>query len=111
MRGNDTSRQNMLSCADMPAGIGIAEQLLIAVEKEQAVEEGYRRTRRRPRPAQTKPTGCANCRIDPHGLLAGIVTGAIPVDIACPHHNRPHIYTLNPYWAVAPMLERSPVML
>ena len=39
MRGRCAGGQDGFAVADVPAGIGIAEQLLVALEEEQAVEQ------------------------------------------------------------------------
>src|SRR5262249_10988849 len=72
----------------VPAGVGIAEQLLIALEKKQAVEQ---RDRGSYEGHIGHEPGRQNARI--FGIaLAGSGTDAIRVDTARSHHDWPHIY-------------------
>ena len=40
--GKTTGGENGLAAADMPAGVGIAKQLLVALKEEQAIEQRHR---------------------------------------------------------------------
>src|SRR5204863_9224797 len=96
------------SCSNVPARIRIAKQLLIALEQEQAVEEGNEEANQREIryeiAANADTTGgAARQRLRPAGkCFQGYAI------------NRPHISRpahARSYCAFAPMLDRSCVML